>query len=75
MYSTRSATCGLIDASAQRRLGRPGPHHPRVSKSLSHQLWDWECPCGASGRLALAQNRHSATIAALVHVHSQPASR
>jgi hypothetical protein len=75
MYAAQPATCGLRGAVAQGRLRRPGPHRPRVYKSGSDQCWDWECPCGASGRIALTQNQHAATIAALVHVNSQPASR
>ena len=75
MYAAPPATCGLIGTGAQGRLRRPGAHHPKVYKSPSHECWGWECACGASGRTALAQNRHAATIAALVHVNSQPDSR
>jgi hypothetical protein len=75
MYTPRPATCGLIGAAAQGRPRRPGPHHPKVYKSRSHECWGWECPCGASGRITLTQNRHAATIAALAHVNSQPDSR
>ncbi|MEP6799990.1 MAG: hypothetical protein ABI890_17660 [Lapillicoccus sp.] len=54
---------------------RSGPHHPRVSRSRSRDLWCWDCPCGASGPAGSTPTHRGALISAIVHVDSQPRAR